>query len=255
MANNNDNAVVRTDRNGVEYFTIVATGESGMSQRGLARACGKRLYTVQNLIETLTNGKAPKRLERFVGKNLTLTNEAVKNHKSVIVYRSDFCSAVIKHYSRLGSAKAQDFDDAIGEIGLTSYIQSVTGWLPEQYTAAPIAHEQVSRILDRPDPWKKLFDREFCQQVYALGGPNFYWDFCYHWLTPIERCEIELKNPVVNGRRHDRIHQFFSEATKKRLKPYLLELAAIVHTADGDRQAFLNGYRRHFNGIGQPTLF
>ncbi len=115
--------------------------------------------------------------------------------------------------------------------------------------------EHYSRTLDGPDPWERLFEQKACQQMYALGGPNFFWDFCYHWLTPVERCEIELKNPVVNGRRHDRIHQFFSQETKKRLQPYLAQLLAIVFTAKGDREVFLAGYRNYFMGIDEPDLF
>lgn len=38
------------------------------------------------------------------------------------------------------------------------------------------------------------------------------------------------------------------------LFPYLAELAAIVATADGDKQAFWTGYQRHFNGIQQLRL-
>lgn len=127
-----------------------------------------------------------------------------------------------------------------------------------QTADAAIAQSQLkqeySHVLDRPDPWKKLFDQEFCKQIYALGGPGFYWEFCYHWLTPTERCEIELKNPVLNGRRHDRIHQFFSEETKQRLRPYLAELAAVVATANGDKKAFWTGYRKHFKGITQLDI-
>lgn len=73
--------VLRTESEGVEYFTIAETGESGMSQRGLARACGKALSTVQNLVNNLTDGKAPKRLERFVGMGLELTDDPIKTGK------------------------------------------------------------------------------------------------------------------------------------------------------------------------------
>jgi KilA-N domain len=118
----------------------------------------------------------------------------------------------------------------------------VAGEFTPNTANAAIAQSQLkqeySNILDRPDPWKKLFEPEFCREVYKLGGPHFFWDFCYPWLTPIERCEIELLNPVVNGQRKQRIHQFFRDETKQRLAPYLAELAAIVATADGDKQAF-----------------
>lgn len=102
MTNNNSD-VLHVDENGVEIFTVVATGESGMSQRGLAKACGKRPSTIQNLVENLVDGKAPEGLERFVGKKITLTPQYKKKGGSVIIYTSDFCSAVIRHYARLSS--------------------------------------------------------------------------------------------------------------------------------------------------------
>ena len=41
--------ILRTEENGVEFFTVATTGESGMSQRGLARACGVVHSTIQKL--------------------------------------------------------------------------------------------------------------------------------------------------------------------------------------------------------------
>lgn len=131
MANNDDNAIVRVERDGVEYFTVKATGESGMSQTGLARACGKSRQALIKLEKDLVTKAPSKWLKPFVGKDLTLVTNCVKNGGLVLVYSSNFCSATIKHYAYLGSEKAQDFDSALGTIGLTSYIQSQTGWLSE----------------------------------------------------------------------------------------------------------------------------
>jgi len=44
---------IRTEQNGIEYFTIVATGESGMSQSGLARACGISRQSIIKLVDDL----------------------------------------------------------------------------------------------------------------------------------------------------------------------------------------------------------
>jgi hypothetical protein len=48
------NDILRQEIDGIEYFTVASTGESGMSQRGLSRLCGVRLSTVQNILENLT---------------------------------------------------------------------------------------------------------------------------------------------------------------------------------------------------------
>ena len=86
--------ILHHNENGVEFFTVKATGESGMSQRGLARACGKQHRTIQFLVNNLANNNAPKRLERFMGKELNLTNKYTKKGGKVIIYRADFCFAV-----------------------------------------------------------------------------------------------------------------------------------------------------------------
>ncbi len=33
-----DNSIIRVEENGVEYFTLVATGESGLTGRGIAKS-------------------------------------------------------------------------------------------------------------------------------------------------------------------------------------------------------------------------
>src|SRR4028118_1096834 len=132
----NNITVLRTERDGVEFFTVVATGESGMSQRGLARAAGVSHTAIQKLESTLatrtpqktlnsTSGKglnpatktsqktlkpssgkgfnpvtkAPSEwLQPFVGKDLNLSGDYEKNGGTVKVYTAEFCAAVIKHY-------------------------------------------------------------------------------------------------------------------------------------------------------------
>jgi hypothetical protein len=57
MALDND-SVLRVERNGVEYYTLVESGECGMSQHGLARACGKSQQAIAKLEKQLTT-KSP----------------------------------------------------------------------------------------------------------------------------------------------------------------------------------------------------
>ena len=49
--------ITRVERNGVEFFTIDATGESGMSESGLARLCGVAPQTVNELLQNWVTGK------------------------------------------------------------------------------------------------------------------------------------------------------------------------------------------------------
>lgn len=191
----NNITVLRTERDGVEFFTIVATGKSGMSQSGLARACGVNKSTINRLVEAITplratplktlksatgkgfnslratspkklkpstgkgfnpTTKAPSKwLQPFVGKSLNLSGNYEKNGGVVTIYTAEFCAAAIKHYAYTGSQVAQDFDSSLGVIGLTSYIQSQTGWLPEEFKAAPKEHSKLDQFLSLAWEWDR----------------------------------------------------------------------------------------------------
>ncbi len=245
---------LRTEVNGIELFTNARSGESGMSQTGLARACGVSRQTIIKVEATLVTKAPSKRLEAFVGKALTLVTNATKNGKAVKVYRSAFCAAVIKHYAKTHE-KADEFDAAIGEIGLTSFIQSQTGWLPEQYKAAPAAHDRALRlfILDYPDPWERFYDKSFCEKVFRWFGAQFYWDFVYSALTPEEACKVNALNPPIAGMRADKIHQYLTPEAKTRLTPYIRDLTVGV-AYSLTRQDFLAGYGELFNNCTQLRL-
>jgi hypothetical protein len=185
--------VLRTERDGVEFFTVAATGESGMSQTGLARACGvsrQALIKIESALVTKSFSKGLKQsaskglnpvtktspkalkpsvskgfnpvtkapsewLQPFVGKDLNLSGSYEKNGGAVKVYTAEFCAAVIKHYAYSGSKVAQAFDSSLGVIGLTSYIQSQTGWLPEEFKAAPKEHDKLDRFLSLAMEWDR----------------------------------------------------------------------------------------------------
>jgi transcriptional regulator with XRE-family HTH domain len=169
--------VLRTERDGVEFFTVVATGESGMSQSGLARACGvsrQALIKIEQALVTKSSLKTPKPstgkgfapvtkapskwLQPFAGKDLTLMRDYSNSDgktRNVTIYTAEFCAAVIKHYAYSGSKAAQDFDSSLGVIGLTSYIQSQTGWLPEEFKAAPKEHDKLDQYLSLALEWDR----------------------------------------------------------------------------------------------------
>ena len=49
--------ITRVERDGVEFFTIDATGESGMSEIGLARICGVTRQAVSLVLRDLMASK------------------------------------------------------------------------------------------------------------------------------------------------------------------------------------------------------
>jgi len=52
--------ITRVERDGVEFFTLNATGESGMSESGIARLCGvaqQSIHAYLKSLRTLPTGK------------------------------------------------------------------------------------------------------------------------------------------------------------------------------------------------------
>ena len=64
--------IIRVVEDGVEFFTVEETGESGMSYSGLAKLSGVDKSTVGRLVESLLRDQAPKRLQSWLGKDLHL---------------------------------------------------------------------------------------------------------------------------------------------------------------------------------------
>jgi len=52
--------ITRVIRDGVEFFTIDATGESGMSEIGLARLCGVARQSISQILSDMVAGRTDK---------------------------------------------------------------------------------------------------------------------------------------------------------------------------------------------------
>ena len=100
-------SILRYEENGIEFFTVEATGESGISHRGLAILCGVAHWTINDLVKNLEAKKAAKRLKAFVGKELHLEGVYKKQGGEIKILRADFCAAVIKHYALEGRSTAE----------------------------------------------------------------------------------------------------------------------------------------------------
>ncbi|NKB16929.1 MAG: hypothetical protein HC770_00405 [Pseudanabaena sp. CRU_2_10] len=57
--------ITRVERDGVEFFTINATGESGMSESGLARLCGVTHQAINKLLQNQLQPMPLKKLRFF----------------------------------------------------------------------------------------------------------------------------------------------------------------------------------------------
>lgn len=166
-----------------EFYTVEVTGESGMSQTGLAILAGVSRQTIIALEEALVSKSPSKTLEPFIGQLLTLvtSNESTvtvngKKVGNLKIYKASFCAAVIRHYDRLGNEVAQYSTDQFVEIGINSWIQSITGWSKSQpsRTYIPYWYQRLTLFTAKtriPDGWWSVFEEltKMMRELEAYG--------------------------------------------------------------------------------------
>lgn len=263
-----NNSILRVKRDGVEYFTLVSTGECGMSQRGLARGCGVSHTAIQKLELALATKSPTKRLNRFVGKALTLAtsfSSSDQKTRNVTIYKADFCSAIIVYFATQGLETAADLVDAFLEIGLTSYIQGVTGWLPAEYQASQTARISIdlliSKVADKTRPIH--FDKEWQTQACRVTGyqwqgypmANFIRRSIYEYFGKpcVER--LNEVNPLIDGRHRENYHyeHFTPEVDEALLQRHIAEVGTLLKASFSEFQ-FWQLMRNRFGDAIQIEL-
>jgi transcriptional regulator with XRE-family HTH domain/predicted transcriptional regulator len=129
--------ITRVVRDDVEFFTIDATGESGMSESGLARLCGVTKQAVSLFLRDMVSSKrSSNQLEPLQKKDLWCQAKGLSaSEKSKIsnlyVVRAGVCAKVIKHYafdSRYKTEEALFAYQNFAELGINTWIQQITDW-------------------------------------------------------------------------------------------------------------------------------
>jgi phage antirepressor YoqD-like protein len=124
--------ILKADKDGIEFYTLAATGESGMSITGLARACGVTQQSISLLIKGLTSKSPSEVLEPFAGKpfeDLALTSNS--SFHNVTILKDTFCASVMTHYAKSGKVEAATNVCAFAAAGIRGFIHSFTGWQPQ----------------------------------------------------------------------------------------------------------------------------
>ncbi len=89
--------IIKREQDEVEFYTKTSTGESGMSESGLARLCDVAQQTISNLLQELVTGKVRSEcLQLFAGKELWVQGRGPDNAK---VVKDEVCAAVIEYYA------------------------------------------------------------------------------------------------------------------------------------------------------------
>ena len=132
--------ITRVERDGVEFFTIDATGESGMSESGLARLCGVTQQSMNTFLKSLRNlptGKNDQNaLNPALDGNVWLQARGLSaiektQIRNLAVVRADACAMVIEHYgfySKYKTPEALFAFQKFARLGITGWIQEATHW-------------------------------------------------------------------------------------------------------------------------------
>ena len=119
----------------LDFYTIKATGECGMSQTTLAKLAGVSQQAISKLENTLTTKSPSHYLQSHTGQELTLTTSSQinltidgQNIGNLTIYKSDYCAAVITHYAMKGNKVALHYLANYCAMGMTNWIHDITGY-------------------------------------------------------------------------------------------------------------------------------
>jgi hypothetical protein len=150
-------SILRVEQDGVEFFTIIATGVSGMSEIGLSRLAGVRQQSINDLIKSISTGSSEaKCFKPFLGSSFILQARVKKNGRSVLVnvVPSHICAAIINYYAYISEAQneiAYYSSLKFAEMGIEAWIQKITGWTPAManpQTASEPTFESVEKFIN-----------------------------------------------------------------------------------------------------------
>lgn len=146
-------AILRYEENGIEFFTLEATGESGMSQSGLARLCGVRPDSVNKLLKGLMTSSCPDFLKPLQDKDLTLM-ASVNEFNNATILKDTVCAQILEWYAfesqRTNETARQAFRQ-FAALGIRRWIQGITGWqsppvLEQPKIPAPVSLPNLEEI-------------------------------------------------------------------------------------------------------------
>lgn len=232
-------------------FSVNDKGESFCSRRAIARMTGKRLFTIQKLLQQLADQQnVPEVLESFSGYSVS-SDQFIPD---------TLVSLIIQHYAFKGSKTAQKYLSAFVAIGLRTSIQNTTGWSKPK-------REYGNFLLSAPRVWTKVFGDEFYDELSRLTGLSWdkkthqkpcifaqlTYDLVYYHL-PKEVYEKIKSTQKEHGGYIHRMHQFLNEdglgALVHHLEKTLNILSAVSSIESAKRLV-----NQSVTGIYQKSLF
>jgi P63C domain len=202
-----------------EFWTVVATGESATSLRGLSRLSGVPQKTVSRWFEfDLSHEGVPDELKPLADKPLYLSHEIKRRGKAVKPVLMDIVMEIVEYAAfDLGKPAARFTYKEFAKIGATSYAQGQTGWLPNEKQSSRSSRSALDAIISGvPKAWYLHFDpdwqREACRVTGNIWHPSYQMGrFISKAIYKVLPSEVYDRLMQVNGDRKQRHHQFFTE--------------------------------------------
>ncbi|KOR29284.1 hypothetical protein TI03_02655 [Achromatium sp. WMS1] len=147
--------VRKNKKDKIQYYTDKETGESGMSENGLANACGTARSTLQHALKNIFAKKGADETDIFYRNLLTLFDKDgadeiyLINDKSLKIIKDQACAKFIKYYGYEAKSKrtnAQRIYDLFAAKGIRNFIQEKTGFEKQQFDALDLSIEEKLRI-------------------------------------------------------------------------------------------------------------
>lgn len=170
--------ITRIERDGVEFFTLHSTGDSGMSESGLARLCGVKKQSLNELLQSVMSGNSSvKCLKALFGKDLKCQISLPNRGLGVVSFiRAEVCAAVIEYYafeSRRKTPEALFAYRKFAASGITAWIHTITGWqnLPSVSPRSPLSTRQ-STLVPAPADQSATIDFEMIDYLLDRRLPS-----------------------------------------------------------------------------------
>ena len=129
--------ITRVERDGVEFFTIDETGESGMSESGLARLCGVAPSSVHRFVSnSAVRWDHEKTLDPRFRKTINFCdgngeNSSSRPKSNLKILSATVCARTIEYFTFDSKSKTEEALFAYRKFalkGISAWIQDVTHW-------------------------------------------------------------------------------------------------------------------------------
>ncbi|MBW4666484.1 MAG: hypothetical protein KME60_03310 [Cyanomargarita calcarea GSE-NOS-MK-12-04C] len=196
---------------------------------GLHTDCGRFAVSVQQAADLfqVRPDNAQRDFKRALGRDVRFVRIRIKNAESKkaenAILLDDFRKLVLKL-----NKKSNIVAEVLVEILCGVSLEQLFADAFDINLTKSDRQDIANRILDKACPWDLMYQKELREKGFSWYGSQFYWVYFYGWMDAEEKAKHERLNPVINGRRKDKIHQWIEPGTRDRLRDKAKELGMLI---------------------------